>query len=220
MSPVSGVSTESSFFYTYLGEKIFVKCMLFALGPVCQTIDQPLPNIGTNSRCPPFSIASLCRTADKLPTPTARTLRCHGSRLANIVDALENRRHRHNKYATSMDPKIITTVQPVFLDYPGVARLLNVSSSTVQKMVREGDLPRPRRISARRVGFLVRELVEWVEARPVSELPPPVNCEYGRPGKLSTKEIRQNKRVAIEQVGETTVAEPVRRRLAVGVRKP
>lgn len=118
-----------------------------------------------------------------------------------------------------MGKKITTTVQPVFLDYPGVARLLNVGLATVQKMVREGAIPRPRRISARRVGFLVRELVEWVESRPVSDLPPPVNCEYGRPGKPATKAIRQNNRVAIAQVGDTTVDGPVRRRLGVGVRK-
>ena len=119
-----------------------------------------------------------------------------------------------------MDTEITTTVQPVFLDYPGVARLLNVGLATVQRMVREGAMPKPRRISARRVGFLVRELVEWVESRPVSDLPPPVNCDYGRPGKPAAKAIRQNNRVAIAQVGETTVTEPARRRLGVGVRKP
>ena len=119
-----------------------------------------------------------------------------------------------------MDTEITTTVQPVFLDYPSVAKLLNVGLATVQRMVREGAMPKPRRISARRVGFLVRELVEWVESRPVSDLPPPVNCEYGRPGKTETKAIHQNNRMAIAQVGETTVTEPVRMRPGFGFRKP
>ena len=194
--------------------------MPFSLGQFCQTVDQPLPNICPKSHYLPLGIDSLCRTVDTLSTPTALKIRCQGSWLANLVEDRENQRHRNNNSVTSMDTEITTTVQPVFLDYPSVAKLLNVGLATVQRMVREGAMPKPRRISARRVGFLVRELVEWVESRPVSDLPPPVNCDYGRPGKPAAKAIRQNNRVAIAQVGETTVTEPARRRLVVGVRKP
>jgi prophage regulatory protein len=41
--------------------------------------------------------------------------------------------------------------------------------------VREGKAPKPRQLSDRRVGWLVRELEEWVEGRPASELLPPAN---------------------------------------------
>lgn len=45
----------------------------------------------------------------------------------------------------------------------------------MQKLVRETDFPKPRKISSNRVGWLVREVTEWAKLRPVSDLPPP-NC--------------------------------------------
>ena len=37
----------------------------------------------------------------------------------------------------------------------------------------------PRQLSGRRVAYLLKELDEWLESRPVSDLPSPVNCEFG-----------------------------------------
>jgi len=45
----------------------------------------------------------------------------------------------------------------------------------VQALVRAGEFPPPRKISSRRVGWLLREVEEWAEARPVSDLLPPAN---------------------------------------------
>ncbi|MBF6990939.1 AlpA family phage regulatory protein [Cupriavidus sp. IK-TO18] len=64
-------------------------------------------------------------------------------------------------------------MKPIFLDLPTLASLLSISETSVQKLVREGEFPKPRRISARRVGWLMREVEEWAEGRPVSDLPPP-----------------------------------------------
>ena len=39
------------------------------------------------------------------------------------------------------------------------------------------------KISTSSVGYLVRELEEWAESRPVSDLLPAPDCGYGRAGK-------------------------------------
>lgn len=64
----------------------------------------------------------------------------------------------------------------IYYDKPGVAEALSVSQSTVEKLTREcSDFPKPRQISGRRVGWLVKEVEAWAEKRPVSDLPPPPN---------------------------------------------
>lgn len=73
-------------------------------------------------------------------------------------------------------------MKPLYLDLPSVAAYLSIGESTVQKLVRQSALPKPRLLSGRKVGWLVRELDEWAEARPVSDLPPPINCQVGRGG--------------------------------------
>lgn len=57
--------------------------------------------------------------------------------------------------------------------------MLMISTSTVRKLKAEGKLPKPRQIggSAR---YLVRELIEAVEAAPVSSLLPPPTGEGKR----------------------------------------
>lgn len=67
-------------------------------------------------------------------------------------------------------------VKPViYLDLQSVAAAVALSETTVQQLVREEKFPKPRAISSRRVGWLLREVQEWAEGRPVSELPPPPN---------------------------------------------
>jgi prophage regulatory protein len=63
----------------------------------------------------------------------------------------------------------------IYADLPTVAAIVSLSEATVQKMVREESFPRPRQLSGRRVAWLVREVTEWAEARPPSELLPPAN---------------------------------------------
>jgi prophage regulatory protein len=65
-------------------------------------------------------------------------------------------------------------IRPVALKQEDAAGFLGLSVSTLELLVRQGDFPKPRQLAGRRVGFLVRELEEWLEARPVSnQLPPP-----------------------------------------------
>lgn len=66
-------------------------------------------------------------------------------------------------------------LKPIYLELPDVSSVLTLASATIQKMVRDGEFPPPRQLSGRRVGWLLREVEEWAETRPVSDLPPPPN---------------------------------------------
>lgn len=73
------------------------------------------------------------------------------------------------------------SIKPIYLDLPSVASFVALSETTVQKMIREESFPRPRLLAGRRVGWLVRELEEWAEARPVSDQAPPPNTGAPKP---------------------------------------
>lgn len=72
-------------------------------------------------------------------------------------------------------------VAPIFLDLQTLAEVVALSESTVQDLVRKGQFPQPRQLSGRRVGWLLREVQEWAESRPVSMLPPPSNTGTKKP---------------------------------------
>lgn len=67
------------------------------------------------------------------------------------------------------------SVKPAFLDLAGACSFVALGETTLQKLVREDKFPKPRQLSDRRVAWLVRELEEWAETRPVSEQLPPAN---------------------------------------------
>jgi len=73
-------------------------------------------------------------------------------------------------------------MKPLFLDMPSVSTVTGCSQSTVQRMVRKGQFPSPRKLSDQRVGWLTREVEEWAECRPVSSCLPPENCQDGQGG--------------------------------------
>ena len=66
-------------------------------------------------------------------------------------------------------------LKPAYLDKPAVCAFVSVKETTIDELMRKGDFPKPRVLSARRVGWLVRELEAWAESRPVSDLLPPPN---------------------------------------------
>ena len=73
------------------------------------------------------------------------------------------------------------SIKPAYLDFESVAKFVALSESTVQKMIREAEFPKPRLLSGRRVAWLVRELEDWAESRPVSDQPPPPNTGARKP---------------------------------------
>lgn len=67
------------------------------------------------------------------------------------------------------------STRQIYLDKAAVAEAVSLSESTLEKLVREDGFPKPRVLSGRRVAWLLREVEEWAENRPVSELLPPRN---------------------------------------------
>lgn len=73
------------------------------------------------------------------------------------------------------------TIKPLFLDRDAVALAVSLSVPTVERMVAGGIFPQPKQLTGKRVGWLVREVEEWAESRPVSSNLPVANCgvRYG-----------------------------------------
>ncbi len=79
-------------------------------------------------------------------------------------------------------PHPIVTLPPLYLAKPDAAAYLSISESMLESLVMKGELPRPRKISAGRVAWLVEDLAAWGRERPESDLLPPRNSGYGRAG--------------------------------------
>lgn len=77
---------------------------------------------------------------------------------------------------TATTPVRQVALAPGALTLNNAALYVALSPTTVQ-MVGKGEFPRPRRPSGRRVGFLVKELQDWIEMRRVSLLPLLGSCE-------------------------------------------
>lgn len=73
------------------------------------------------------------------------------------------------------DARKKVALTPILLDLSTAAAVVSLSEWTIQDLVRKGEFPAPRQMSGRRVGWLLRELQEWAESRPVSQIPPPPN---------------------------------------------
>lgn len=77
------------------------------------------------------------------------------------------------------------TIRPGALEKERAALFVSLSVVTLERLQRQGDFPRPRLLSGRRVGYLVRELEEWLESRPVSDQLPPPNTGALKPNRRS-----------------------------------
>jgi prophage regulatory protein len=81
----------------------------------------------------------------------------------------------------------MSSIKRLYVDLSEAAGMLSLAMSTVQRLVREKQFPAPRQISAGRVGWLVREIEDWAETRPVSDLPPPPNTGGRKALRLRTE---------------------------------
>ncbi len=79
-------------------------------------------------------------------------------------------------------------VAPIYVDLPTVAALVSLSEASIQNLVRDDAFPKSRLLSGRRVGWLLREVNEWAEARPHSSLPPPPNTSAKKGRRKTTDE--------------------------------
>jgi len=66
-------------------------------------------------------------------------------------------------------------MKPMYFDRDTVASVISVSVDTIERLVQKGAFPKPRQITEKRVGWLVREVEEWAESRPVSSNLPVAN---------------------------------------------
>lgn len=82
----------------------------------------------------------------------------------------------------------IVTIKPMYLSREEAAKFLAISTSTFEGLVAKGEAPKPRRVSAARVGWLVEELEAWGRARPHSDMLPAPDSGYGRAGKPAAPE--------------------------------
>jgi prophage regulatory protein len=82
-------------------------------------------------------------------------------------------------------------IKPAYLDFSGVTGFVALSGSTVQQLVRDGTFPKPRLLSGRRVAWLVRELEDWAELRPVSDQLPPQQTNARKPRAVQPLESAQ-----------------------------
>jgi prophage regulatory protein len=67
-------------------------------------------------------------------------------------------------------------------ELPNVTKL---SLRTIDEEIRQGRFPKPRQASTRRCVWLAREIHEWMENLPVSDLPPPPNTGARKPRPLA-----------------------------------
>ena len=80
-----------------------------------------------------------------------------------------------------MAEKKVLPCLPAALAKDLAVQYLGLSVSTFEKLVREGVMPPPRRLSARRVAWVRAELDEWLLRQPVSDLLPPENTGALKP---------------------------------------
>ena len=63
-------------------------------------------------------------------------------------------------------------MEPAVLPRKDAALFAGLKVSTMEHEIRQGRFPRPRKVTGGRVGWLRREINEWAEALPVSDLLP------------------------------------------------
>lgn len=51
-----------------------------------------------------------------------------------------------------------------------VCRRTGLSRTTIWRLVKRGEFPRPRHLTKSAVGWLERELNDWVESRPAADI--------------------------------------------------
>jgi len=81
-----------------------------------------------------------------------------------------------------------SVLKPIMIDLEAVSEVTGLSESTIQSLIRVDEFPKPRKASTRRSCWLLREIEEWAESRPVSDVLPPPNTEAGgRNGKPNSR---------------------------------
>lgn len=131
----------------------------------------------TISRCRQCRIAAIRHSSDSWPTPAAliaieitrrfstnQSRRVLGTSLA--ISSNSVRRADTARRAVRVNKKIIFDTTR-FISFKDVERITGMSRSTIYREVKKGKFPRPRLISARKVGFLQGEFESWIQQRQI-----------------------------------------------------
>lgn len=70
------------------------------------------------------------------------------------------------------------TTPRIYLSKEELPDAIALSRSTIEEEIRQGRFPKPRQLSRQRVAWLLREIQEWAESRPVADAPPPPNTGH------------------------------------------
>lgn len=73
------------------------------------------------------------------------------------------------------------SIKPICVDKETAAAMLGISVANFEREVRGERIPPARQVSPRRVGWLLRELEEYAEKLPVSNILPPANTGAKKP---------------------------------------
>ena len=52
-----------------------------------------------------------------------------------------------------------------FLTIKEVSNLLGISVSTINRLIKKGDFPRKIKISPRRIVFMKKQIIEWIDCK-------------------------------------------------------
>lgn len=66
----------------------------------------------------------------------------------------------------------LAPIAPLYCDLEHAPHVVRLAQTTIDDLERRGEFPKRRQLSGRRVGYLMRELEEWAETRPASDLLP------------------------------------------------
>ncbi|OZI23708.1 hypothetical protein CAL26_09765 [Bordetella genomosp. 9] len=58
------------------------------------------------------------------------------------------------------------TVDPIVYRLPALRQAVGLSTTTIYKMINDGDFPRPVQLTSRAVGWPAHEVRAWLDSRP------------------------------------------------------
>lgn len=73
-------------------------------------------------------------------------------------------------------------IEPICIRLEKAAQLMDVSTSTLQTLSRTEPLLKPIQVGKGSARYVVAQLREYINTRPISDLAPPTNSGYGRRG--------------------------------------
>jgi prophage regulatory protein len=75
----------------------------------------------------------------------------------------------------------VTVLSNALIERDELPALVKMSMRTIEEEIRQGRFPKPRQKSGRRVAWLAKDIDEWMENLPASDLPPPQNTGARKP---------------------------------------